>query len=296
MKKLLIFDTEDGSALTQKYINMLPNIKISGLSADGKSLTNAHPHGRMCGYLAGLPLTYYPSSWEIIFARIFDEQAHFIKDAEKFMIETIKTVKPNIISASIGQWDQDSDIGDMFGMAYWSKFSEEIGELKKLINFLDFWAAGNEDNNDSDEDIDYPQCLQKHSHIIGATHKTGVPAIFSGDGELLECVMWGVNRPLNNNGIWETGSGTSFTCPAAAGLCAYHNFKTDEDWINFVIDKASIPTNWTRGKKSKKFGYGNMEEEYQKIVRHIHPNISILNENTTHWFNFKQVPQQLESK
>jgi hypothetical protein len=291
-KKIIIFDTEDGSGINQKYINMLPGVKITGMAVDGKRLGVTHPHGRMCGYLAGAPLTLQAGKWEIIFARIFNKEAQFINDAELWMLDVIQNENPNIISCSIGQWDQDSELGEMMGQVFWGDWSERFLKLKDTMKFIDFWAAGNSDDNDKDDDIDYPQFFCG-SHIIGACDRKGVPAKFSGDGEGLECLLWGVQRYLNDNGVWVLGSGTSFSCPAAAGLCAYHGFNNDKAWLKYVKEHVSIPTDWERGKKSKKFGYGTLEDEYQKVIADVGsylPSFNTLNINgVDEWFGFKKV-------
>ena len=130
-----------------------------------------------------------------------------------------------------------------------------------------FFAAGNDDHNDADEDVAFPQrLLPEYANIIGSHNRAGRPSEFSGDGVGVQCVMWGENVALlNKYGKWERGSGTSFACPKAAGLCAYLGLDHFA-WRKYVLAHSTRPDNWSGYLPHPKWGYGSPEYRYQEAL------------------------------
>ncbi|MCC6594241.1 MAG: S8/S53 family peptidase [Xanthomonadales bacterium] len=94
--------------------------------------------------------------------------------------------------------------------------------LRDMPPMQSFHAAGNDDANDADPDVDYPQSERAtRLHVIGSHNRAGVPSVWSGDrAGAVECSTWAEDIWLHDGLRWEIGSGTSFACPKIAGLCA----------------------------------------------------------------------------
>lgn len=275
MKKVLILDTEDGYSLNRKFKNQLAGVTITALGGViGERKGECNPHGRMVGFLAGLPLTAKPGEYELGFYRLTDHNGIFGGEAvNDAIINIVNQWRPDYINCSWGMHDGDNDIVESIGAGVWAGFAQEFSNITRHMACV-FFAAGNDDAPDADCDIAFPQRLFHESHIIGSCARSGIPSHFSGDGEELDCIMWGEDRPCCNNGEWVKASGTSFAAPAACGLCAYHEFD-DDMWSAFMLANTTIPADWKRGRHSRKFGYGCLEHEYQKITADLAPTISI---------------------
>ena len=264
MTKIMIIDTQGPDGISDAYRNLLPTCSIRGHQQPIVAGTPCHPHGLMCGHLAGL---IQQDQTELIFVRIFDADAKAIPGAADWALDMIRLERPDVISRSWGAWDKDTDIGDMTGRIGWKKWAEQYAKLQMNIGFVDFAAAGNNDNNDPDPDVDYPHCLLPTTNIIGSCQRNGVPSVFSGDGPGVQCVAWAERIYLCNNGKFEIGSGTSFAAPKMAGLCALR--KADQpEWARLVHAKATRPISSTL-EHSVKWGFGCMEDLYQAALADI---------------------------
>lgn len=273
--KVMVIDTVGGGAVFSRYyMDYFHGIDVVGYEPVSK-MPMPHQHGYQCGYYAGVPLNLLPEDQErrLIFVRIFDERARPIKGAEKFMLEVIAQERPHVISKSWGLDDQDSAQGEMTGRVAYGEWVEEYRKLQAEIGFVDFSASGNSDTNDADGDVSFPQRLMPDiCNIIGSAQRGGVPSRFSGDGTGVQCLFWGEDVPLCSNGYWQRGSGTSFACPKAAGLCAYLGLNT-RLWRAYVEGHASHPAEWTGAIQHPKWGYGNLERQYQDMLGRLPANL-----------------------
>lgn len=267
--KILITDSTGLSDVSDKYRSFFnSNIKLIG-HEPSKSFVGlpSGEHGYQCGYYAGALLNLVKGDHEIHFLRIFDSKNNWINGSENFILDVINDVEPDIVSNSWGMDDGDSAWGEKQGRKAWSLWSSQYEKLFREKQFVSFFAAGNDDKNDLDEDISFPQRLiSDFTCVVGSHNKSGIPSRFSGDGFGVMVSMWGENVSLlNKYGKWERGSGTSFSCPKAAGLCAYLglDFFT---WKNFVLNNAQKPENWVGQLPHPKWGWGSLEYAYQKFL------------------------------
>jgi hypothetical protein len=268
--KIMIIDTQ-GPAISEAYRALLPGLRIRGYEPDYVKGTPCHEHGALCGWLAAAPvLGAGMSSAELIFVRIFDELAHWIPGSEEYMLRIIEQEKPDYISRSWGAWDGDDGLAQFWAQAAFSEFGPAFRELQKKIGFVDFGAAGNSDENDRDNDVDYPQCdLLDLSNIIGACRRDGHPTIWTGDGEGVLCLMWGdqVYSP-DMSGRWVLWSGTSAATPKACGACAAMLLNRDQ-WRDLCRSPKAERPYETYSLPHPKFGWGCMEKFWQENVRRL---------------------------
>jgi len=140
------------------------------------------------------------------------------------------------------------------------------GLIERDEGIADFGAAGNDDHNDADDDVAFPQAQLGRCNIIGACDRRGVPCEWSGDGRGVLCVMWG-DRVWSPDaaGIWSLWSGTSAATPKACGGAAALELTTDA-WRQWVKINATRPKNWRGGEPHPKWGYGCGEEAWQQFM------------------------------
>lgn len=265
--KVLVIDTVGNEGFSDYYMRYFPGIKVTGFEPR-RGLGMPHPHGFQCGYYAGVLLTLLPADnpRELCFARIFDADARPVENAMEWLLDIIQDAKPDIVTRSWGLWDSDSSTGDMMGRVQYGGWIEKYRLLRERIGFVDFGAAGNSDTNDADPDVDFPQQLMPDiCNIIGSAQLGGKPSPFSGDGAGLQCVFWADQLPLNSNGFWQRGSGTSFATPKAAGLCAYMRH-SHVAWRDYVVTCATRPKDYNGVLPHPKWGWGNMEPHYQSAL------------------------------
>ena len=273
--KLLCVDSQ-GEQIHSAYRDLLPNIELRGTPTPEKWRDSiCHEHGSLCGWLLALPAQAailageLAEKVELVFCRIFDQNARFIPDSEERILEVIREERPAVVSRSWGQWDQDSQLGEWSGQLNWQEWAAEYAALQEEIGFLDVGAAGNEDENDKDDDIIYPQRLLENCCIVGAAHRSGKPAEWSGDGAGVLCIMWGdrVYSP-DATGRWRLWSGTSAATPKFAGAAALRRLPT-EDLKLAVMHEATRPTKavYANMTHHAKWGFGNWEEAWQRYAR-----------------------------
>lgn len=288
--KVLVIDTVGGDRFSQAFRSYFPGMTLRGLEMNDDGA--CQPHGYQCGYYAGVLLNHIAGPHEIVFARIFDGNGVWIPESENWMLEVIEREKPDIVTRSWGQDDADSPLWARAGDMYWGRWVREYEHLQKLIGFVDFGAAGNDDHNDPDNDTSFPQRIMEVANVIGSHNRQGIPSVFSGDGPAVQCVFWGENIALNSNGVWERGSGTSFACPKAAGLCAFLGLNTD-NWRDMVKLRATRPDGWTGDLPHVKWGWGSLEHLYQaelqKLPAHLQPPALIVNQHGVRRWHDRQL-------
>lgn len=260
--KVMIIDTVGGNRFSSAYKAYFPNINLRGLEM--RNMGPCQAHGYQCGYYAGVLLNAIPGKHEIVYVRNFDGRGSWIRGCEQWMLEVIEKEAPDYINRSWGQDDGDDVVSDMVAAGGWRRWVEQFLALQKTHGFVDFAAAGNGDFNDLDNDISYPQRLMSGvTNIIASHRQDGVPSTFSGDGPGVQCAMWGEDILLNDNGSWGIGSGTSFSCPKALGLCAALGLNT-ADWRKYVVNNTTKPEGWEGKLPHPKWGFGSLEYRYQE--------------------------------
>lgn len=265
--KVMVIDTVGGNRFSSAYKAYFPNINLRGLEMHDMGPCQAH--GYQCGYYAGVLLNTIPGKHEIVYVRNFDGDGNWISGCEQWMLEMIEREAPDYITRSWGQDDGDSAFGDKVASSGWKQWVMYFRALQKKHGFVDFGAAGNGDFNDLDNDISYPQRLMTDiTNVIGSHRKDGIPSTFSGDGVGVQCVLWGEDILLNDNGKWGIGSGTSFSCPKAAGLCAALGLNSDE-WRKYVVNNTTKPEDWKGKLPHPKWGFGSLEYRYQEYLARL---------------------------
>lgn len=270
--KVLIIDSTGLSDVTDNYRSFFgPHIKLIGHepAAAYKKVASGE-HGYQCGYYAGVLLNLLEGEHELHFARIFDQHDNWIRGVDKFILDVIADVQPDVVSNSWGMDDGDLPWGERDAQRAWASWAARFRLLMNNKKTAVFFAAGNDDKNDEDEDVAFPQrMLPEYANIIGSHNRAGKPSRFSGDGKGVNSVMWGENVALlNKYGKWERGSGTSFACPKAAGLAAY--LQLDHyGWRKYVLENATHPDKWSGYLPHPKWGYGSMEYRYQELLAEL---------------------------
>ena len=227
-------------------------------------------HGYQCGYYAGILLNLIEGEHEIHFARIFDQHGGWIKDSENFILDVIHDTKCDIITNSWGQDDGDIDWQEASARRGWASWAARFRMLMNEHKSTVFFASGNDDQNDADDDVAFPQRLiPEYVNIIGSHNRSGKPSVFSGDGKGVHVTMWGERvMLLNQDAYWELGSGTSFACPKAAGLCAYLGLD-HFSWRKYVLGHSTRPDKWSGFIPHPKWGYGSLEYRYQEVLSEL---------------------------
>jgi hypothetical protein len=268
MVKIMVIDSQ-GPALGNEYRALLHQVEMRGIEPPELRGKPCHPHGAFCGYLAALPLIGAGVKAEIIFLRVFDQDARWAATNE-FILGAISREEPDYISRSWGAWDGDSMLGRLNAETAFEDFLKPYEQLQKRIGFLDFGAAGNNDENDEDNDVDCPQRLMAGCYIIGACHRNGIPTKWSGDGAGVMCVMWAdrVYSPAQA-GRWTLWSGTSAATPKACGAAAAMNFER----LSFFDAVQNLPESCRPIGNHKlphpKFGWGCAEDLWQRYVARL---------------------------
>lgn len=274
--KVLVIDSTGLSDVTPKYRSYFgPNIKLIGHEPSKYyGQVASGEHGYQCGYYAGVLLNLLEGEHEIHFARIFDQNSEWIEGSEDFILDTVQSANADVINCSWGMDDGDTRRGEEYGQRAWSdwaiKFRQIISEKKAAV----FFASGNDDKNDVDDDVSFPQrLLPGQVNIVGSHTRSGKPSVFSGDGVGVQLTMWGEDVALlSKEGRWERGSGTSFSSPKAAGLCAYLGLDYFH-WRKYVLAHATRPDNFSGFLPHPKWGQGSLEYRYQELLSELPRNL-----------------------
>lgn len=265
MKTLVIIDSQGPDGITESYRAALPNCTIEGHEPEGVAGQPCHPHGLFCGHLAGLV-----QSWDtrLIFLRIFGgPDAASIPGATDWaldMLEKLELPPLTVISRSWGMAPRGFAAKAM-GPIWYAEWVARYTDMLRRNHWVDFGASGNSDENDKQPDVSFPQALMPElCNIIGASDRTGRPSVFSSDGDGVQCLMWGERILLRGAHEWSAGSGTSFACPKAAGVCCEEGL-SDAGWKKLVADSA--PEGWAAEEPwHPKYGWGNREHLWQRIL------------------------------
>jgi hypothetical protein len=271
--KILVIDSTGLSDASDRYWRVFgSHIKLVGHEpSKGYGNTASGPHGYQCGYYAGILLNLLPDEeHEIHFARIFDQHGTWIAGSENFMLDILDEVRPDVVSNSWGQDDGDVSWQETQARRGWTGWTIKYRRLVNEIGCVSFFAAGNDDHNDADDDVAFPQrIIPETANIIGSHNRSGTPSRFSGDGVGVQVTMWGERvMLLDQDGKWEVGSGTSFSCPKAAGLCAYLGL-SHYKWRQYVLEHATKPDEWGGKIPHPKWGYGSLEYRYQELLAEL---------------------------
>lgn len=267
--KVIVCDSVGSYGTMPGYTNYLPpNIKVRGIDQTTEEKT--HPHGHQVAYYATHLLHLRPESeHELVFVRIFDGDAGPLNNNEWLLDVLAEEITPDtVINMSWGMDDGESAVVEAYAKRAWSKWASKFVDV--VGNTPVFSASGNSDHNDSDEDLNYPWKLIPHIAIcVGSHDRGGIPSVFSSDGAGVFLTMWGENIPLlNGNGRWTIGSGTSFSSPKAAGLCAYLGGDAS-DFRKYVRSHATKPDEYSGYLPHVKWGWGSLEYRYQELSSQI---------------------------
>lgn len=269
--KVLVIDSTALSDCSERYRSYFPRVKLRGIEPSSKyAKQKSGPHGYQCGYYAGVLLNEVEGDHEIVYARIFDEQGAWIRGSENFVLDVIWKEKPDVVSCSWGMDDGDSPWGEKAGFEAWHAWAQQFKTLQRDQQFVAFFAAGNDDRNDADNDVAFPaRNVSDFAVVVGAHTRGGKPSRFSGDGKGVQVAMWGENVPLlNGDGYWDVGSGTSFACPKAAGLCAVLQTKYAE-FVQYAEQNCTTPKDWKGELPHPKWGWGSLEYRYQEYMAEL---------------------------
>lgn len=270
--KVLVVDSTALSDVSDKYLAFFDrHIHLIGHEPKaGYEKTASTEHGYQCGYYAGVLLNLVDGQHELHFARVFDKDGAWIRGSEDFVLDVIAQVRPDVLTCSWGMDDKDLDWGVRDATSAWVSWAVKFRSLMHDKKATVFFAAGNDDRNDADSDVAFPQrLLPEYANIIGSHNRAGKPSVFSGDGAGVHCSMWGEHVALlSKYGHWERGSGTSFACPKAAGLAAYLGLDHFA-WRKYVLTHATKPDNWSGFIPHHKWGYGSLEYRYQEVLAEL---------------------------
>lgn len=289
----MVVDTVGGDRFSKSYKDYFPKASLRGLELRNDG--DCHSHGYQCGYYAGVLTALLNEPSEIVFVRIFDGNGAPVPMSNEWVLDVILRERPDYITNSWGQADLDHKWGDIVGETTWKQWVKEYKRICDSIGAVSFFAAGNDDVNDSDIDVDFPQRLMPDDvAIIGSHNRAGIPSQFSGDGHGVLFTMWGENVALLSNDQWHRGSGTSFSCPKACGLAAYLGLNLST-LKHYAADCASRPDDYQGLIPNVKWGWGSLEHKYQEYLArlpeqlqppYIHPRVKV-----TEWKDFREENQ-----
>lgn len=267
MKKLLVIDTQGGYT-GDAYQRLLPGVDIDAIELSDTAGTEPHPHGAWVGWLAAIPCAAKKIPLQLTFLRIFDKNSRMVPKATALIMDAIEMVRPDAITASWGQWDGDTSIGRLSAETMWGHWARtELVPLLQTTGSVWFAAAGNDDANDPDPDIAYPQAsIPEHIFIVGACDSRGVPTPWSGDGDGVSCVMWADNvASPDGQGNWTRWKGTSAAAPKLAGAYLAHECDTFDEFKGIIstLPEHYRPAGYDGKLPHPKWGYGCAEDFWQ---------------------------------
>lgn len=268
--KIAIVDTQGPNFIGEKYRALLPGVRISGFEPRSVRGTPCHEHGALCGWLAAAPVVAAGRDLELVFVRCFDEAAGWIKDADSWILDRLEEIRPDYVSRSWGAWDGDDPLQRQMAYLSFAQFAKDYAPMIEAGGIADFGASGNEDRNDADDDVAFPQAVLPRCNVIGAHYRGGRPCEWSGDGTGVLCCMW-AERIWSPNaaGKWVLWSGTSGATPKACGAAAARGILT-EGWRLLTIDNARRPRGYSGADlPHRKWGHGSMEWAWQEPMQKL---------------------------
>jgi hypothetical protein len=266
---VVILDSWAGD-LHPDYVAEFPNVRFESWQHSSLKDEPLHGHG---GWVASLVAQQSVELLKITFVRIFDRRGAFFLDDEGWIhtLAHIHALKPDYICCSWGMADGDTPLGEamqkvMFDAAWLNSWRIHSGDADV------FWAAGNDDNNDRDDDVDAPQKYTTgavNQHIIGSDRFSGVPSSFSGDGDGVDVMYPGENTYSKDpsTGKWVKWSGTSAAAPSALGDIIANKVGKGvmiKDYWTAVASKATKYLGMTG--KHNKAGRGSMNAQFEKNI------------------------------
>lgn len=276
MIKILVIDTQ-GPAFTSKFAALLPGITLRGHEPAELAGTPCQVHGAFCTWLAAIPLVGAAVPAEVVAIRVFNEKAGWAATFPWLLAQIraeCRGLKPGdriYTSRSWGAWDEDSAWVEQAARADFAEFVTGFRALQAEFKIVDFGAAGNEDKNDADNDIAFPQRdLVDRTAIIGARDRAGITMPWSGDGKGVSCVMWGdrIYSP-DLTGAWRLWSGTSAATPKAAGAAAALGYTFEQFNRHLVTLPSSCRPAGDWVLPHPKWGWGDFEDAWQNQVRRV---------------------------
>lgn len=226
--------------------------------------TKPNPHGWMC-FSKFWPLTLDPKTFkkfDFYLVRWLDAQtadAHWW--LHRFCQDLLKTYGCLIWSNSWGS-------PRMYGTEasnYWFPWAKAVNRLAEQNPYcFVVFAAGNE----GPMEAGWPQSFVENSLVAGSNKRSGKLSKFSCHSKKLSFVQAGeacaVANPESTG--YTFASGTSFSAPGLASLCAYllatKNLDRN-DAVDFLIANSARPPEIKN--KSAYWGFGDTEPLYQQI-------------------------------
>jgi hypothetical protein len=268
---IVVLDSWAGP-LHPDYETSFPNVQFSSWQHSKFKGEPCHPHG---GWVASLICQQIPNhkNVELTFVRIFNAKGGNALDELQWdeTMETVEFINPDFICCSWGMADGDSPLGELTQQVMFDEFW--LSQWKKATNGADvFWAAGNDDENDRDFDIDAPQKFtgdDKNQHIIGSDRFSGVPSKFSGDGPHIDAMYPGENTYSIDptSGKWIKWSGTSAAAPSALGDIVANDIGKGEFVKAYWKAVASRAKNYLgMTKRHNKAGWGSMNFSFERNI------------------------------
>lgn len=251
------------------YRNKFPNAEYNTYQPDYLRTVPQHPHG---GWVASMVLQQLERPVEIHFVRIFGERGEFAVQDWEWVTDTIGTIAPNYIVCSWGVPDNDSQLGEFWQLALFD--GDWIQRWLTATSLATtFWASGNSDKNDFDDDVDAPQKFLFHKdttgqYVIGSNNLNGIPSKFSGDGVDVRVMYPGENvySVDPTDGSWLMWSGTSAAAPAACGDCA-SKLLVDRQVEEYFEREASRARAYQyMADRHKKAGWGSMNHQFEANI------------------------------
>lgn len=174
--KILVIDTQGPNGISQTYRELLPGVRIRGRELASVADQPCSPHGAWCGWLAAAPRAAAGVETDLVFVRCFDGRNRWITGCEPWLLDVIEAEQPDYVSRSWGAWDGDDPLQRQIAMAAFQKFGAEYSELIASDDGpADFGASGNNDANDADPDVAFPQAQLARCNVIGACDQRRLP-------------------------------------------------------------------------------------------------------------------------
>ena len=265
MLNVMIADTWGGWPLHKACQRAFPNAHFVD-HAPRPCTTEPHPHGFMVASRLLLPLI--DEKVQVHFVPFLGETAP--DDPFAWLLKKAAEIEPHIWINSWGQSRMPIPQLDEAIAAWWQPWIDEERRLRDEIGYWILFAAGNTDTRGLGySDVGYPTRLMHEAVVVGAVDRTGRTTPWTADGNVT-CSEFGhyvyILNPLT--GLWELGSGTSFSCPSEAGVigsCA------PADWhgyIQWLMRNATRPIGFTDEEfPHLKFGYGCTTDYFEAVCR-----------------------------
>ena len=295
IKNIVVVDTVGNvENISKSFKDNFPFVaEWHGYEATNDAGNTPHPHGGMCMGQILLPLWNDTDKIIAHFIRLFNSSGRVVEEAfGQWTVDKISEISktgPTFVNNSWGNYIANGDT---------SKFTFDANVWRKMINETGvtvMWASGNNGDFDPDVDEEVPQgLLTDISSKIAAADRDSKPSIYSGDSVNAPptATFWSTRIHLLNpvTSKWDMASGTSFAAPKATGLCAKRNL-SHYQFVELAKTSGQRPCNYAGKLPHPKWGWGWLEEEYQKEIvgcpYTYSSQPSILDEESLIWFDFE---------